>query len=69
MQAVVLHEHVPALWSEVERLERIAATIPGDAFSALHGDHHALLLDLTPECGCRHRESQPSFLDGERACP
>ena len=45
-QAVVLRDHVPSLWAEVERLERIAATTTGDAFAALHGDHHALLLDL-----------------------
>ena len=45
-QAVVLRDHVPTLWAEVERLERIAATMTGDDFGVVHGEHHRLLLDL-----------------------
>lgn len=44
-QAIVLAEHVPALWSQIERLDRIAATMTGDAFSSLHGEHHVTTLD------------------------
>lgn len=45
-QAVVLSEHVPSLWSEVERLDRIGATMSGESFHELHGEQHALLLEL-----------------------
>lgn len=44
-QAVVTARHVPDLWAEVERLDRIAATVTGDAFGAMHGDYHRALLD------------------------
>jgi len=45
-QAIVLSEHVPALWSEIERLDRIAATMTGDAFVAVHGEQHATTLEV-----------------------
>lgn len=44
-QAIVLAEHVPALWSEIERLDRIVATMTFDAFARTHGEHHATKLD------------------------
>lgn len=44
-QAIVLAEHVPALWSEIERLDRIAATMSGEAFARMHSEHHATTLD------------------------
>lgn len=44
-QAIVLAEHVPGLWSEVERLDRIAATMTGDSFASMHCEHHATILD------------------------
>lgn len=44
-QAIMLAEHVPALWSEIERLDRIAATMTGDTFASIHGKHHETTLD------------------------
>jgi len=45
-QAVVLAEHVPRLWAEVERLDRIATTMTPDAFAPLHAERHRLLVEL-----------------------
>lgn len=41
---VVLAEHVPALWAEVERLDRVAATMTGDEFRSAHGAYHELVV-------------------------
>ena len=45
-QAVVLAEHVPSMWSEVERLDRIAATMTGESFARAHGEYHQTALDV-----------------------
>ena len=58
--AVITGEHVPPLWDEVERLDRVAATMAGDAFRALHGETYQTLLHILevfdPEAVARYRQ-------------
>jgi hypothetical protein len=58
--AVVTPEHVPPLWDEVERLDRVAATMGGDTFRAVHGHTHQTLLHILevfdPEGVARYRQ-------------
>lgn len=59
-QAVLLAEHVPALWAELERLDRVGATISPTDFTVLHGERHRLIVDLLsvldPDNIARYRE-------------